>query len=401
MLDKTLALIRLASDKAKLHPDAVEQLLSPEAEHYFELSLDEQRKFPAYRVQHSNKRGPYKGGVRFHPHVDKDEVRALATLMSLKTAVAGIPLGGGKGGICVEPKDLTAAELEKLSRQFVQALEPHIGPDKDIPAPDVNTNARIIDWMVDEYEQLTGDTSKASFTGKSLENGGSEGRDAATGRGGAMALAEFLKQEGEYGKPQTIALQGFGNVGSHFAREVEREYPQWKIIAVGDYASNVEDRSGINIAELYSLHPVGKKLAEYKSPNAKAISGRKLIAQRVDILVLAALENAVNEANVKYVDARYVLELANGPTSLTAHNYLENKGIKVLPDIVSNAGGVIVSYLEWLQNKNNERWNEAQVNGMLHDYMVRAVARTVELAKRENMNYTEAAYVLAIKELNG
>jgi glutamate dehydrogenase/leucine dehydrogenase len=210
MLDTAKQLIRDAGKKIGISDEQIEQLINTDAEHNFEIELSDGNKYQAYRVQHSNKRGPYKGGIRFHPQVDYDEVRALATLMSFKTAVAGIPMGGGKGGVSVDPKQLSKEALEELSRGYVKGLRGHIGPDKDVPAPDVNTNAQIIDWMVDEYEKQTGDKTKASFTGKSLENGGSLGRDAATGRGGVTVLREILKKLSISGE-RTYAMQGWGN----------------------------------------------------------------------------------------------------------------------------------------------------------------------------------------------
>src|SRR5581483_7671115 len=228
MLDTARKLIRETGKKLGLSDKQIEELINTDAEHNFEIEAEGQ-KYHAYRVQHSNKRGPYKGGIRFHPQVDYDEVRALATLMSFKTAAAGIPMGGGKGGVAVDPKKLSSEALEELSRKYVRGLKDKIGPDRDVPAPDVNTNTQTIDWMVDEYEKLTGDKSNASFTGKSLDNGGSLGRDAATGRGGVIVLREILNKL-SISSPVTIAVQGWGNVGSFFTLIAEQEHPDWKLI---------------------------------------------------------------------------------------------------------------------------------------------------------------------------
>lgn len=228
MLRTAQDLVKRAGQKAGLSESEIDTLLEVDAEHQFEIELDSGKKFTGYRVQHKNKLGPYKGGIRYHHLVHLEEVRALATLMSLKTAAVGLPLGGGKGGIVVNPRELTEAELEELTRKYVRHLHPHIGPTKDVPAPDVNTNAAIMDWMVDEYESLTGDTTHASFTGKSLGNGGSLGRDAATGRGGVIALAEILKIRGSHKEPLKIAIQGFGNAGSFFAKVAAEDHPHWQ-----------------------------------------------------------------------------------------------------------------------------------------------------------------------------
>jgi glutamate dehydrogenase/leucine dehydrogenase len=238
MLKTAQQLITQAAQKLGLDESSIAALLATDAEHQFEIELDSGKKLHAYRVQHNNKLGPYKGGIRFHPDVDLDEARALATLMSLKTAAVGLPLGGGKGGVAVNPNDFTEKELEEISRKYVQGLHKFIGPDKDVPAPDVNTNSTIIDWMVDEYQNITGDTSRASFTGKSIKNGGSLGRDAATGRGGVIALSELLEYDGISDKQLTFAVQGYGNVGSYFAVLAE-SYPNWRFVAASDSASTI------------------------------------------------------------------------------------------------------------------------------------------------------------------
>jgi glutamate dehydrogenase/leucine dehydrogenase len=248
MLETAHANIRRAGQKLGLDDETIDRLIKTDKEHIFKIKLDNGQVFDAFRVQHSNRRGPYKGGIRFHPGVNLDEVRALATLMSFKTAAVGLPLGGGKGGIKVDPKKLSRPELEELSRKYAKHLAAHIGPDKDVPAPDVNTNAQIIDWMVDEYEKLTGDNSHASFTGKSLANGGSLGRPAATGRGGVIALRQLLKHQGKSAKPLTYALQGFGNVGSFFATIAQTEQPQWKLVAASDSSGTLYSQAGLVVA---------------------------------------------------------------------------------------------------------------------------------------------------------
>lgn len=347
-------------------------------------------------MQHSNKLGPYKGGIRFHPNVDIDEVRALATLMSFKTAAAGLPMGGGKGGVVVDPKKLSDTDLEELSRSYVRGLHRHIGPEKDVPAPDVNTNSKIIDWMVDEFEQQTGDKSKASFTGKSIKNGGSLGRDAATGRGGVIVLREILSDLNTNG-PITYALQGWGNVGSFFAMIAETEHPDWKLVAATDSSGGIYDKNGLSAKKLNNYKASGKKLNYYAQ--GQKIRNDELIGLDVDVLVLAALEDAVTDNNAAGVKAKMVLELANGPVSYDAYKQLEQRGVRAVPDILANAGGVVVSYLEWRQNKAGEHWPEDKVNRELENYLVKATDKTLQTSKDKEMSLTEAAFAVAIERL--
>jgi glutamate dehydrogenase/leucine dehydrogenase len=397
MLEKAHLLIKEAARKLQLDEAQIETLLKADAEHVFEIIVGDNT-FPAYRVQHNNQNGPYKGGVRFHPNVTIDEVRGLAILMSLKTAAVGLPLGGGKGGVVVDPKMLSAQELEQLSRSYVQQLHPHIGPRKDIPAPDVNTNALIIDWMVDEYEKLTGDTTRASFTGKSLENGGSLGREAATGRGGVYALEEFLRREKKTGA-LTYALQGFGNVGSFFADVASIDNPNWTLVAASDSKSGIYHKNGLDIQTLKKIKHDKKSFTEYSTDRVEHISTENLINQDVDVLVLAALENAVTKNNMKHIKARYIIELANGPVSAEALHYLSQKNVVVIPDIIANAGGVIVSYLEWQQNVTHEQWDEKKVNTELRRMIYQAMRECYSLSRSHNVNLTEAAYIQALRRL--
>lgn len=401
MLETAQGLIRRAGKKLGLTDKEIEELLQADAEHDFTVKLDDGQQFQAYRVQHSNKLGPYKGGIRFHEAVDLDEVRALATLMSLKTAAVGLPLGGGKGGVAVNPRELSKAQLEELSRKYVRHLQPHIGPDADVPAPDVNTNAAIIDWMVSEYEQLTGDDSKASFTGKSISNGGSLGRDAATGRGGVIALTELLKHRGKQDKPITVAVQGFGNVGAFFATVAADEQPQWKLVAASDSEAAIYSEGGLDAHELAAFKAERGRFKDY-TKDAQQLSADELVGLDVDVLVLAALGDAVIEANMKSVRAIYIVELANGPVNEAAHDYLAAAGVTILPDIIANAGGVVVSYLEWLQNKRGEHWDEDTVNKKLYEYMAKAVDDLMATAEQEHTdNLTEAAFTLALQRLLG
>lgn len=398
MLDTAQSLITRVSNKLGLDEKTTQSLLKADAEHVFDITLSNGQTYKAYRVQHDNRRGPYKGGIRFHPEVNLDEVRALAALMSLKTAAVGLPLGGGKGGISVNPKDLTQEQLEELSRKYAAHLAPHIGPDKDVPAPDVNTNATIIDWMVDEFEKQSGDTSKASFTGKSLGNGGSLGRPAATGRGGVFALREYLAHTNGP-TALTMAIQGYGNVGSFFATVAGVDQPGWKLVAVSDSSATLSNPNGLDANALSEAKADGKRFSALNLDDVTTLPSDDLLGQDVDVLVLAGLGDVVTAANVNQIKAKYILELANGPVNEEAAVTLEKSGKVVLPDIIANAGGVIVSYLEWVQNRAGEHWSEERVNSELEDYMKKAVAAMSEMAESEHVSLKEAAFLVAVTNL--
>lgn len=393
MLQTTHELIRRVAKKVGLSEAEVSQILAPDAVHEFEVTLGT-KKYPAFRAQHNNKLGPYKGGLRFHPKVDRDEAVALATLMSFKTAAVGLPLGGGKGGIAVDPRTLSKEELEDISRQFVRQLQSHIGPQADVPAPDVNTNAEVIDWMVDEYQALTGDTSRASFTGKSIANGGSLGREAATGRGGVIALEEYLKLSDQTNKPLKIAVQGFGNVGAFFAQVAAVTQPNWQIIAVSDSAATVVSQD-LPVAELITWKQQHKSFKEFAGAPVHSVD--EIFKVDADVLVLAALDNAVTKDNMHDVHADILLELANGPIDTAAEAYMMDKVI--IPDVIANAGGVIVSYLEWVQNNSGQQWSEAKVNTELARYMKQAMLTVYKLAQTNNMSLKEAAIAQALTRL--
>lgn len=400
MLRTAQHMIARAGEKLGLDEATIETLLRADGAHAFEISLDNGKKFPAFRLQHNNRRGPYKGGVRFHHDVHLEEVQAMAMLMSLKTAAVGLPLGGGKGGVAVDPHQLTEKELEELSRKYSAYMAPYIGPDKDVPAPDVNTNGRIMDWMVEEYEKLSGNTNKASFTGKSLANGGSEGRDAATGYGGMIALHELLVRLGKADDTLTIAIQGFGNVGSHFCLSAQKAHPHWKIVVIGEAEGALYNPAGLSAAQLSAHKATGKTFVDYKDGSTTLISNEALLSSDVDILVLAALGDAVTaRENVDTIHAKYLLELANGPIDERAYTYLVEHGHVILPDIIANAGGVIVSYLEWLQNKKGEHWSLEKVNATLEKYMVTAIEDTYKFSLKKEVPLKEAAVMLAVERL--
>jgi len=401
MLDTAHKTIMTAGQRLGLSRDELLELLNIENEHHFEIEFgkgDRKKKVQAYRIQHSSKRGPHKGGIRFHPEVDLDEVRALATLMSFKTAAIDLPLGGGKGGVSINPRELDDEELEELSRKYVQHLAEHIGPNKDVPAPDVNTNATIIDWMVDEFEKITGDTSKASFTGKSIEKGGSQGRESATGRGGVYVLREILKKLGKEKDEITVAVQGVGNVGYWFIKVAQEEL-NIKLVAVGDSRGGVLSDEHLAIDKIMKAKREKGTVQAYEHQGVQKITNDELMILDVDVLVPAALGDAINEHNQEQIDSKIILELANGPVSEAAHNYLTEKGMLVIPDVVANAGGVAVSYLEWKQNLNDEKWSEEKVNKKLESIMVEAVDAMYKRSKAEKISYKTAAFELAIERL--
>jgi glutamate dehydrogenase/leucine dehydrogenase len=321
--------------------------------------------------------------------------------MSLKTAAVGLPLGGGKGGVAINPKNLSNKQLEELSRKYVAHLAPHIGPSKDIPAPDMNTNAIIIDWMVDEFEKQTGDSSKASFTGKSIGNKGSEGREAATGLGGIFALREVLNSLNLDKNGLTIGIQGFGNVGLFFGTQIQENLPKLVLTAASDSSGGVASAFGLDIHALADFKLSGNKLIDYVSNDSYELGVDGILYEEVDVLVLAALGDVITKDNMSKVRAKIILELANAPVSEEAYNYLTSKEITIIPDVLANAGGVIVSYLEWLQNQANEHWPEEKVNQKLEAYMVSAVNEALGYASKHNMSLKESAFALGIRRILG
>lgn len=400
MIDTTRKLVIKSAKKLGLNDLQIEELLKTNQEHQFEIVLDSGKKFKAYRVQHNNKLGPYKGGIRFHPEVDINETRALSTLMTLKNAATGLPLGGAKGGIALDPSLLEDDELEELSRKYVDFMHPHVGPDKDVPAPDVNTNAQIIDWMVDQFEKRTGDTTKASFTGKSIKNGGSLGREAATGRGGVIAVLRLLELLGAKNNNLTYAIQGFGNVGSYFAKVAKELAPDWKLIAVSDSKSTVKSDSGLDVDKLFTFKSKGGRFVDYAMEQVEIKQSEAVLEAKVDVLVLAALGDAVNESNMQQIKAKYIIEMANGPITDDALEYLNKQSKIVLPGIIANAGGVVVSYLEWLQNRQNSYWTEDKVNKKLEFYISNAVKSMFDVSKEFNgLDLSQSAIIVALRRL--
>jgi glutamate dehydrogenase (NAD(P)+) len=347
--------------------------------------------FIGYRMQHNSARGPMKGGLRYHHEVNADEVLALASLMTWKTAVVDIPYGGAKGGISVNTKDLSTDELERLTRRFVDEIHDLFGPDKDIPAPDMGTNAQTMAWIMNQYEKFHG-FAPACVTGKPVELYGAEGREEATGRGvGTLTLA-FLRKFGRSIENSTVAIQGFGNVGSFTASYLHQA--GGKVIAISDVSGGILNRDGIDIPAALEYVAVNKSLAGF--PGGQPVSNETVLSIDVDVLIPAALGNVLTEQNAGDVRARYIIEAANGPTTPEADAIFRQREIPVLPDILANAGGVTVSYFEWVQNQQYFRWDISRVREELEKYMTRAFHRVWTIADERHVSLRTAAYILAI-----
>lgn len=376
----------------------------------FPVRMDngELKMFTGFRVQHNNLAGPYKGGIRFHPNVDMDEVKALATWMTIKCSVVGIPLGGGKGGVIVNPKDLSRNELERMSRAYFRAIAEFVGPKKDVPAPDVYTNPQIMAWFADEYTKKYGDREIGVVTGKPLEYGGSKGRGSATAQGGVFVLDEYAKEHEWNSSGMTVAVHGFGNAGSFVALMLNDM--GYKVVAISDSRGGIYDKNGIDLKHMLACKEDKGALVECadacdeNGTNCKMykrISNDELLELDVDILVLSAMENALTKDNADKVRAKVILELANGPITPQADDILFSKNICVLPDILSNAGGVTVSYFELVQNEANYYWTEEEVMERLHTIMIAAYREVDNNRKIFGCTYREAAYITSLRRIEG
>ena len=355
------------------------------------------RIFEGYRVQHSTSRGPCKGGIRYHQSVNEDEVKALAAWMSFKCAVVNIPYGGAKGGIKVDPSSLSKGELERLTRRYTAMILPIIGPEKDIPAPDVGTNAQVMDWIMDTYSMMNGYTIPGVVTGKDFEVGGSLGRPEATGRGVMIITMEVLDKYKLAPPDVSVAVQGMGNVGCVAARLLYEK--GCRIVAVSDVSGGIRKESGLNIPEIIDFVKQHKLLKDYNAEGVEHIDNRALLTTKCDILIPAALENQITADVAEDLNCRLIIEAANGPTTVEADAVLEKRGIVVLPDILTNAGGVIVSYCEWVQNLQSLTWDENDVNATLFKVMTRALTDVYHKARDYKISYRLAAYAVAIERL--
>jgi len=352
--------------------------------------------FTGYRAQHCNARGPYKGGLRYAPQVDLNEVKALSVWMTWKCAVTGIPYGGAKGGITVDPTKLSIGEIERLSRGYIRAVADLIGPDIDVPAPDMNTNSQIMAWMIDEYSRIKGSWQPATITAKPIELGGSQGRTEATGLGGVFILNELSKLQGLSPKDTEIAVQGFGNVGSHFARLAYEK--GFKIVAISDINGGIYDRKGIDVNKLIKhIYEDKKIITEFTKE--KEVDNKSLLTLPVDVLVPAAIENVINKDNADEINAKYIIEMANGPVTPEADYILADKGILSVPDVLANSGGVTVSYFEWVQNRQGYYWSKEEVEKQLQRLMVKAFEEAYQSTKKLGTDMRMGTYALAVKKV--
>lgn len=405
-LDKAAAVL-------KLEPAVVQKLQSPERLLKQELVVimddGSEKKFLAWRSQYNNARGPYKGGIRYHSGVTEDEVKALSFWMAVKCAVVNLPLGGSKGGVIVNPKDLSARELERLSRAYVRAFYRYLGPAQDIPAPDVYTNSQIMAWMLDEYEKLVGFHAPGFITGKPLSIGGSAGRSFATAQGGVYVLTEAMKKLGKKPSETTVAIQGFGNAGS-YATQILYQLG-YRIVAISDSQGGVFNQDGIEPAKAMEIKKAGGMLGCYcvgsvctldqiktEGP-CRGVSNSELLELPVDVLIPAALESQITVDNADRIQAKVILELANGPTTPDADEILKKKGVVVIPDILANAGGVTVSYFEQVQNASNYYWEESEVLEKMKKIMVKAFESVWAAKEKYQLDLRTAAFVLAIERI--
>jgi len=397
--DNALRQLEKAAKLIKLDKDVLARLSSPEKVVMASLPIrmddGSLQIFQAYRVQYNSARGPYKGGIRFHPQVDLDEVKALAFWMAIKAAVVGIPMGGGKGGVIVDPKSLSETELEKLSRAWIRAFREVIGPEKDIPAPDVYTTPQIMAWMADEFSKLEGKPSLGVVTGKPLEYGGSLGRNSATAMGGFYILNQAVAKLKLKPSNLKVAIQGFGNAGSIMAKLMYDA--GYKVVALADSKGIIYNARGFNIDKVITHKAAKKSIKTFKG--AKKISLEEFFALEVDVLVPAALENQITKDNANDVKAKFVVELANGPTTPEADEIMYKNKVIVIPDVLANAGGVTVSYFEWLQNLSNNYWTEEEVDKELKERMIPSFEAIWAMAEDKKTDLRTASFMVALDRI--
>ena len=390
-----------AGKKLGISKDVLNILKKPKRVLYvsFPVKMDDGsvRVFEGFRSQHNDAMGPTKGGIRFHPEVTMDEVKALSMWMSFKCAVTNVPYGGGKGGVICNPREFSKGEIERISRGFMEAIADIVGPEKDIPAPDVYTNAQTMGWMMDTYSRLKGQFSPGIITGKPLSVGGSKGRNEATARGCVFVIEQAMKNLNKPLQGATAAIQGFGNAGRIVADLLAEK--GCKIVAISDTSGAIYQKDGLNLQEVKSLKD-DKKSKITDLPKAQILENpEELLELDVDILVPAALENVITRKNADRIQADIVAEAANGPTTPKADEVLFKKGIHLIPDILANAGGVIVSYFEWVQNLMHYYWSEEEVNSKLQEIIVRSYNEVYDLAKEEKTDLRTAAYMVSIKRI--
>lgn len=390
--------------KLELNKDIIEQLKKPQNILQASLSVKmdngEVKNFDAFRVQYNNARGPFKGGVRYFPKVDLQEVEALAFLMAIKCAVVNIPFGGAKGGVKVNPKELSEKELENLSRAYIRVFKDSIGPKKDVPAPDVYTNPQIMEWMADEYAKIVGYPEPAVITGKPVKSGGSLGRDTATAQGAFYVLEQLVNKLGIGSQKMTASIQGFGNAGANLAQILDQA--GYKIIGIADSKSAIinSEKQGFSYKIIEkrkkTIGSVGNCSSENNSSDYKCVDPEQFLESEADVLVLASLENQITSENAEKIKAKIVLEVANGGVSAKANEELSKRGVVVVPDILANAGGVVVSYFEWLQNTSGERWTAEKVDKKLREIMINAFNAVYEI---NNCNLRDVAYLIGVKRI--
>ncbi len=388
------------ADAVQKFPDAfIKQIQHPNREVRISIPvvMDDGRLevFEGYRVEHNNARGPYKGGIRYHQDTDISEVKALAFWMALKCAVANIPMGGGKGGITVDPKKLSKTELEKLSRGWARGMADILGPKKDVPAPDVNTTPEIMGWMVDEYAKISGDTTGATFTGKPLDKGGSAGRGPATGLGGYYVF-DALRSNYGVQEGASVVVQGFGNVGGN-AAEIFAQHG-YKIIAMSDSKGGVVNEAGLDLKALEQWKKDNGTLAGF--PGSRTVTNAELLELPCDVLIPAALENQITFENAPNIKAKFILELANGPITPEADEILYDRGIPVVPDILANSGGVTVSTFEWEQNLKGEKWAEADVFAKLKTILDEESKVIHDKSVSAKTDLRRAAFIIALERIS-
>ena len=397
-----------AAQYAPISADATERLKYPKAslKVAIPVRMDDGslQVFEGYRVRYDDTRGPTKGGIRFHPNVSLDEVQSLAFWMTFKCAAVNLPFGGAKGGITLNPKQLSKLELERLSRGYIDAIAPFIGPDLDIPAPDVYTNSMIMGWMMDQYSIIKGKRSPAVITGKPVSMGGSLGRDTATGTGAFYVLQQAMKKYDKLPANTTVAVQGFGNAGSVIARQLfEAGY---KVVAVSDSKGGIYNKSGLHIPDVqefkatqHAIKDVYCKDSVCNVASQDSLTNEEILSLDVDILIPAALENQITADNARTIQAKYIFEVANGPVTADADEILEEKGIALFPDILVNAGGVMVSHFEWVQNRSGLYWKKEKVNRELQSRITEEAETIWQIAQRQSVSFRTAAYIHALSRI--